>query len=161
TFLCKSIGSSMRWLKLSLVLICSFAAHGEEQKQPEGNGVMITYGKEQKEFYDKTSRLNSLSTRMEEDEKQFMIQVRAKAAEKDPKEKQRILKQMVFFSDDRNKSADEFNKIKTELGLRYPNQGEHLNRQYRTQVKKTVQEMEGAAGLDELLTRTKKIVDKK
>jgi hypothetical protein len=98
---------------------------------------------------------------MEEDIKQFNLQVRAKAGEKDPKEKARILKQMVFFTDDRNKAIDEYTKIKTELGLRYPNQGEHLNRQYRTQVKKTVQELEGAAGLDEILTRTKKVVDKK
>lgn len=136
-------------------------AHSQDATFENGNAVMGTYTKEQKEYYEKTARLNSLTTRLEEDDKHFMQLVRAKAAEKDTGEKDRIIKQMVQVNDDRNKAADEYNKIKMDLTLRFPNQGEHLNRRYHTQVKKTVEEQEGAAGLDELLTRTRKLIEKK
>jgi hypothetical protein len=51
--------------------------------------------------------------------------------------------------------------LKSELDLRYPNRGEHLNKRYETQSKKSVEELESGAGLDELLTRTAKLVKKK
>jgi len=52
--------------------------------------------------------------------------------------------------------VEEYTKVKSDLALKYPNQGVNLNRRYQTQIKKSVEELEGAAGLDELLTRTKK-----
>jgi hypothetical protein len=109
--------------------------------------------------YPKT--INSLTTRIEEAEKQFNELVRAKASEKNPAEKERIIQQLNAVTKDRNKAAEEYNKVRSDLTLRYPNQGEHLNRRYQTQSKKSVEELEGAAGLDELLTRTKKVVEKK
>ena len=136
------------------------ASGGEGGGEASGN-VMKALPKEQKEFYDKTQRLNTLTSRIEEAEKTFNGLVRQKAAEKNPDEIQKILKQMNEVTKERNKNADEYNKVKSELALRYPNQGEHLNRHYQTQSKKTVEELEGAAGLDELLTRTKKLVERK
>lgn len=151
----------MRYHKLeilfgALTIFVSLALPAEES----GN-VMQPLPKDQKEYYEKAQKLNSLTTRIVEAEKQFNHLVREKSVVKDPVEKQRILKQMVEVTKERNKAADEFNKIKSDLALRYPNQGEHLNRQYQTQSKKSVEELEGVAGLDELLTRTKKIIEKK
>ena len=146
----------------SAVLILSFVAsvlaHSEGKEE---TGVMRPLDKEQKEFFEKTQRLNSLNTRIEEAGKQFNELVRRKSSEKNNEEKAHIIKQMNEAIKDRDKSVDEYMKVKSDLTLRYPNQGEHLNRRYLTQTKKSVEELEGAAGLDELLTRTKKIVEKK
>ncbi|MGZ3722813.1 MAG: hypothetical protein ACXVA9_07795 [Bdellovibrionales bacterium] len=139
-------------------------ARGEEEAKGEGGdkkGALAPLPKDQKEFLDKTQRLNSLGTRIEEAEKQFNELVNRKATEKSADEKERIIKQMNEVTKDRNKSADEYNKVKSDLSLRFPNQGQQLNRRYQTQTKKSVEELEGAAGLDELLTHTKKIVEKK
>jgi len=154
----------MRFRKLSIVMaliVFAVIAHAEEEGGGEGKSATAPIPKEQKEFYEKTQRLNSLSTRIEEAEKQFLELVSRKSTEKDPSEKERIIKQMNEVSKDRNKSAEEYNQVKSELELRYPDQGEHLNRRYQTQTKKSVEELEGAAGLDELLTRTKKVIERK
>lgn len=142
----------------------AFGNEGKEEAKEEGGegkGTAEKVPKDQKEFTDKTSRLNSLSSRIEESDKQFQELVRSKAEEKNMEEKQRLIKQMVEVTKERNKAAEEYMKLKTDLSLRYPNQGEHLNRRYQVQEKKSFEDMEGAAGLDELLTRTKKIVERK
>ena len=154
-----SLKGALRWPFLVATVVFVLAAGAEEEGGAKA--AVAPEPKDQHEFTQKTSRMNSLATRIEEDEKQFQELVRAKAETKSPEEKQRFIKQMVSVTEDRNKSADEYNKLKGELGLRYPNQGEHSERGYRTQSKKSVEEMEGAAGLDELLTRTKKIIEKK
>lgn len=148
---------------MTLAMASGAPAEGEEGKA-EGGGKRDTAGpfpKEQREFAEKTQRLNSLSTRIEEAERQFQELVGRKAHEKNAAEKQRIIKQMNEVTADRNKAAGEYNTVKSELNLRYPNQGAHLDRRYQTQSKKSVEELEGAAGLDDLLTRTKKMIDKK
>lgn len=147
---------------LGLILIYVGNARANEGEGGEGGKKSAeSVPKEQKEFQDKTTKLNSLGTRIEESEKQFNELVLRKAGEKDNAEKERIIKQMVEITKERNKSAEEYNKVKSDLQLRYPGQGAQLNRRYQTQSKKTIEELEGAAGLDEMLTRTKKIIDKK
>lgn len=37
----------------------------------------------------------------------------------------------------RNKSVEDYNKLKTEVDLHYPNRGEHSNKRYETQSKKS------------------------
>lgn len=150
-------------LLFALSLPLSVLAEGHEAAKAEGEAGKkeAAVPKDQKEFTEKTTRLNSLATRIEEAEKQFNELVKRKTEEKNNDEKQRILKQMVETTKDRNKAADEYNKLKSDLELRYPNQGAHVDRHYQTQSKKSVEELEGAAGLDELLTHTKKIVEKK
>jgi hypothetical protein len=146
---------------LLLAALVGFQLHanegGEANEAPKDQGVP----KDQKEFTEKSAKLNSLATRIEDAEKQFSELVRKKAGEKNQEAKEAIIKEMVEITNKRNKDADEYNKLKTDLTLRYPSQGVNLNRRYQTQTKKSVEEMEGAAGLDELLTRTKKIVEKK
>ena len=156
-------------MALALILCPAFrpafaGEEGGEAKTEGGEGEKKGAGplpREQKEFGEKTQRLNSLSSRIEESEKQFRELVERKSHEKSVDEKQRIIKQLNDVTADRNKSAEEYNKIKSDLSLRYPNQGTHLDRRYQTQPKKSVEELEGSAGLDELLTRTKKVIDRK
>lgn len=153
----------MRSLKLSLMLAALlvgpslFAAGGPDQ----GAAAAGPLPKDQKEYIEKNSKLNTLSNKITESEKQFKELVRLKNEAKSTVAKQTIIHEMVALSNQRNKDVDAYNKLKSELALRYPNQGTHLNRRYQTQQKRSVEELEGVAGLDELLSRTKKVVEKK
>lgn len=129
------------------------------EKPAEGAAPQIT--KEQKEFLEKSSKLTSLGNRLEEHDKQFAEAVRLKAAAKTPEAKQQIIATMNEIIAARNKDVDQFNKLKTELKLRFPKRGEQLDRRYQTQTKRSIEEAEAAAGLDELLTKTKKSIDQK
>ena len=152
------------WIAILALLLAVGEAFANEAPKSEGEGdkaVIPALPKDEKEFYEKTSRLNLLSSRIAEAEKKFQAMVHEKAEEKTSEGKQRLIKEMVAITQERNKSADEYMKLKSEISLRYPNKGEHLNRRYQIQGKKSLEEMEGAAGLDELLTRTKKVVEKK
>jgi hypothetical protein len=132
---------------------------GEEKK--EGESAVAPMPKDQKEFYEKSAKLTTLTNRIVEHEKQFQELVRKKNEAKSTEEKQALIKQMVELTNTRNKDVDSYNKVKADLTYRYPNQGEILDRRYHTQSKRSMEELEGVAGLDELLTRTKKVVEKK
>lgn len=156
-------------LKIALVLgSCLFLVtpllhaedHGAATPAEEGAPPPIT-SKDQREFSEKSQRLQTLAARIEESDKQFKELVQTKAHEKNPQVLEGILKQMNVVVKERNKSAEEFNRLKSEIAQRYPSQGLPTKRRYETQAKKSVEELEGAAGLDELLTRTKKIIEKK
>jgi hypothetical protein len=154
----------MRFISLSLIFLCALSlAHAEEEKKEGGESGKAApeMPKEEREFTEKQGKLNVLQNHIEEADKRFQELVREKAEAKSAEEKQVVIKEMVELTNQRNKDAAAFNKLKTDLTYRYPNQGEHLERRYQTQTKRTVEEMEGAAGLDEMLTRTKKLVDRK
>lgn len=140
----------------------AFAAeHGGGGGESEGGKPAAVVSKDEKEFVEKTAKLNSLTNKIIETEKHFNELVHEKELAKDSVEKQKIIAQMLEVAKERNKAAEDYNKVKSDLKLRYPNQGEHLERRYHTQTKRSVEELEGVAGLDELLTRVKKVVEKK
>lgn len=156
----------MRSLSLSLIFICAFAFAIEEKAPPSpatagGSGPIAPLPKDQKEYIEKTSRLNTLTNRIVEHEKRFVEVVHWKAAAKDAAEKKRWINELNHVAAERNKDVEAFNRIQMDVKLRYPNQGVALDRHYGVRQKKSVEELEGVAGLDELLTRTKKIIDKK
>lgn len=141
---------------------CLPMAWAEEEAAPAGEasaGQEIP--KDQKEFTEKTGRLNVLKNHIEEADKKFAELVEEKHEAKTALAKQDVIKQMYELNKQRNLDAIELNKVKNDLTYRYPDLGDRLNKTYRTQDKRSLEEMEGAAGLDELLTRTKKQVDKK
>lgn len=144
----------MRFIKLSLILFATVLAYAEDKPVEE-------VSKDQREFYEKSGRLTSLTNKIADLEKQFQELVRKKAAAPNSEAKQAIIKEMVELSEQRNKDVETYNRLKADLTYRYPAQGEQLNRRYGTQTKRTVEEMEGAVGLDELLTRTKKVAERK
>jgi len=146
---------SLRFVALMVILMTAAPTFGEE-KAPE-----VPASKERREYVEKSAKLRVLASRIEETEKEFKELVQQKAQQKDPEAIQGILKQMVDASQRRNKAVEDFNKLKTDLTLRYPNEGKDEARRYETQAKKSVEELEGVAGLDDLLTRTKRIVENK
>lgn len=151
---------------LTFHVTCAFASGGGGgggggEAPTEGKDAAAPMPKDQKEFIEKSAKLNTLTNRIADAEKNFLELVRKKSETRDIAEKQRLIGEMNEIVKNRNKDVGDYNKLKTDLSLRYPNQGEHLNRRYQTQTKRTVEELEGVAGLDELLTRTKKMVEKK
>jgi hypothetical protein len=160
----------MRFLKLNALILSSLLLIGlrsianEKPAEGEAEGGKEpgpTISRDQREYQEKSSRLNTLLSRIEESEKQFAEAVEHKNEEKNPEEKQRLIKRLVEITKERNKSVEDYNKLKTDLDLRYPNRGERSNKRYEVQSKKSVEEMEGVEGLDELLTHTAKLVKKK
>jgi hypothetical protein len=153
-------------IKLSLVVTLIYGsllwAQEKKEEQPadeaQASGIMP---KDEREYVEKTSKLTTLTNRIADHEKQFQEMVRKKAAGKTAEEKQRWIHALNELVKQRNKDVDQYMKLKSDLLLRYPNQGAHLNRRYETQTKRSLEELEGVVGLDEQLTRTKKIVEKK
>lgn len=159
----------MRFHKLNIVMLMFLFAGMQalanekpaEVEGGEGKGAEPTVSRDQKEFQEKTSKLNTLLSRIEESEKQFGEVVEHKNEARNPEEKQSLIKRLVDITKERNNAVEEYNKLKTEVDLRYPNRGERSNKRYEVQSKKSVEELEGGEGLDELLTRAAKMVKKK
>lgn len=159
----------MRFSKLniiSLTLFLTAACHqplfaNEKKEEAPAEGAVAPMPKDEKEFVEKSAKLNTLANRIVESEKHFNELVHHKAETKDTLAKQKIIQEMLEVTNQRNKDVEAYNKVKSDLALRYPNQGERLNRRYQTQSKRSIEELEGVAGLDELLSRTKKVVEKK
>lgn len=155
----------MRLLSLSLIFFCAVAVANEEKAEaPPAAAEGAPTGalpKDQKEYIEKTGKMNTLTNRIAEYEKQFHEVVQHKAAAKNQADKAKYIEELNRIAKERNKDVETFNRLKMDVKLRYPNQGVALERRYSTFQKKSVEELEGAAGLDEMLTRVKKVIDQK
>lgn len=159
----------MQFIKVSLIIMFmslgltsfaeSSASSGEAEAKSEG--AASSDSKLNKEYQNKLSQLKMYKGKMDEDDNGLRHLVALKNQEKDKAKQSDYMKQMVDLVNQRNKTADKFNKLKAELELRYPSKGQDLNRSYQTQSKKTIEDLEGSASLDDMLTRTKKMIDKK
>lgn len=130
----------------------------ESEKAPDEAAAGPEMSKDQREYNEKTAKLSSLKLRIEEGEKHFHELVRSKAEAKLKSEKQTFIRQMTEVATQRNKDVEAYNKLKSEVTYRYPYQGEILNRRYETQKPRSVEELESAGGLDDLLTRTGQLI---
>jgi vacuolar-type H+-ATPase subunit I/STV1 len=149
-------------LALGLIFSVAISVQAEEEaKKEEGGGKPAEGSKSQREFVEKSAKLSALQNHIEEADKRFRELVLEKAEAKSGPDKQAVIKEMLELTKQRNMDVANINKLKTDLIYRFPDQGDRLDKTYQTQGKRTVEEMEGAAGLDEMLTRTKKQVDKK
>lgn len=158
----------MRSLSLNLIFLlgCYFAWAKEGGEAPaegeEGKGAVTnTLPKDEKEYIEKSGKLTTLGNRIIEHEKHFNEVVHEKSVAKTPAEKKMFIGILNTIAKDRDKDVEAYNKLKTEVKLRYPKAGVAIDRRYSTHQKKSVEELEGVAGLDELLSRTKKVIDKK
>lgn len=156
----------MRFIRVSIfcfgILGASFAlasggGGGGEAKKNADPGVPES----EKEFMDKTMKMNLAASRIMEAEGIFKELVKKKKKAKTPAEKEAILKEMVEQNKIRNKEVDSFNKTRADIELRYPMQGKQLNRMYKTQQKRSVEEMENKTDIDEMLTQVHRQVRKK
>lgn len=131
---------------------------GEAKSETADAGTM---NKEKKAFTEKSSKLKVLEVRIQEAEKRFRELIQQKAAAETMEEKQALIREMVEVAKARNEAVDSYEKVRTQLLYRFPDEGEAVKRRYGTQSKRSAEEMEGVATLDEMLTRIKKAVLKK
>lgn len=153
-------------LGLFVIVIVATEVHameggGAAEGEKEGGKASGALPKDQKEYYEKTSKLTTLANRIVDSEKQFAEIVHKKSMAKTQGEKQAYIQEMLAITKKRNEDVAAFNKLKAEVAMRYPSQGQVLNRRYHTQSKRSVEELEGVASLDEMLSHTKKMIDKK
>lgn len=113
------------------------------------------------EYVQKTTRMNAIQSRIDDAQKDFDKLVEEKDKEQDSKKKDELIKELVEVNKHRNKDVEDYNRTKQELLYQYPAKTEELNRLYQTQEKKEVDEMQSTADIDELLTRIKKVIQKK
>lgn len=113
------------------------------------------------EYVEKTTKLNTVQVRVFDAQKDFEKLVEEKEHEKDQKKKDEIIKEMVEVSNRRNKDVDDYNRLRQELLYQYPAKTSELNRLYEVQQKKNLEEMQSSADIDDLLTRVKRVIEKK
>ena len=168
----------MRFTRLSLLagLLCgATSASANEHAAPpaaegEGGGeAKAAPPREQKEFTDKTVKLNALAAKLEESRKQFADAVKEKDEAPTAAAKVPFLKQLVEIAKQRDKDQLEYDKLKSELAQRYPNQGAHVNRHieehggegHAESAPTSADHVAGGASLDDLLDQTKTLIDRK
>lgn len=161
-------GSNMPFIKRSIYFGLSCASY--IAIAAGGGGAAPTEGAPEKkksekspadEYVAKTTKLNTLQSRIDGYEKDFEDLVLQKASEKNQTRIQEIIKQMVEISKARNKDVADFNQVRQEMIYKYPAMTQELNRNYSLEQKKDVNELESANNLDEMLNRTKKAIDRK
>lgn len=161
-------GSNMYCMNRSLALFFVFVVCGTVMAEEGGGEGAAPAAKEKKEkptaaaeFQQKVTKLNTIETRMEDAQTEFDHLVSDKEHTTDQKQVEAILKQMVEVNKQRNKDAEEYNAIKQELAYRYPSKAAELNRLYQLQQKRSMDEMQSGADLDDMLTRIKKVIERK
>ena len=151
-----------RAISLALLFI-SVAGHAEE-----GGEAAPAQPKEKKEkptaaieFTQKTMKLNTIGTRLLDSQSDFDHLVWRKEHTTDQKEIESILKEMVDITNQRNKDVEEHNKLGQDLLYRYPSKNTEINRLYQMEQKRDIDEMQSAADLDDMLTRVKRVIERK
>jgi hypothetical protein len=136
--------------------------------RPEGEAAPAAGEKNKKEkptaaveFTQHESKINVIQSRIEDANVEFQKLVEEKSHEKDPQRLDGILKAMVDIANRRNKDVEEFNQVRLEILYKYPSKTAELNRLYEMEQRKTADEMQSTADLDEMLTRVKRVIDRK
>lgn len=150
-------------LVITTMSLSAFANEGGGEGG-EGGGEKKVEKKEvspANEYVEKTTKLNTIQVRVFDAQDLFDKLVEEKEKEKDQKRKDEIIREMVDISKRRNKDVDDYNRIRQELLYQYPAKNAELNRLYRVEQKKNADEMQSSADIEDMLTRVKKVIEKK
>ena len=116
---------------------------------------------EDKDYKEKSLKLLGLEARLKDMNDQLLQMIELKKREKDSDKSRELMKELVTKTAERNKAVTEHRQLKSFLLYRYPNLGELIHKKYGTHEEATIEQLEKARGLDELLTETKALIDKK
>lgn len=138
------------------------AEHGEE-KAEHGAAKADAEERRKREYQEKTQRLQFLKGGLATDEKELAELTKKKDEERDPAQQRVLMEEMLKVSKSRDRRVREIQALKSDLELRFPGEGGARSRLYRTgeRRKDKREPIESASGLDELLTRTKRLIDRK
>lgn len=134
-----------------------FAADGGGAEASEGN----LPGSESREYREKSAKLAGLEAKIKDLDAELARLVELKKREKDPDKVRQMMDDLVLKTKERNKTAAEHRKLKSHLLYRFPNLGESIHQKYGTHEEASVEQLEKAQGLAELLDETKLLIEKK
>lgn len=150
-------------LILSLFLILatpmiSSAAGGEEPKADAADSLSAG---ESREYREKSAKLSGLEVKIKDLNSLLAQLVELKKREKDPEKVRQIMNELVTNTKERNKAAAEHRRLKSHLLYRFPNLGEVIHQKYGIHEDASVEQLEKAQGLNELLDETKSLIQTK
>lgn len=146
-----------------LIFIGGFVARasgggGEAESAPAAKDMS---SKDQREYREKSVKLQGLEARVEDLNTQLSHLVELKKREKNPEKVREQMDELVKLTQERNKLAAEHRVLKQELIYKFPNLGESIHRQYGTHEATSVDQLEKAGGLQQLLDETKALIERK
>ena len=118
-------------------------------------------GPDSREYREKNAKIIGLEAQITDLNSQIEKLVEHKRREKNSEKVREMMGELVTLSNDRNKAVAEHRELKKYLIYRYPNLGKTLHQKYGVHEEASVEQLEKSHGLDELLTETKNLIDKK
>ncbi len=154
----------MRLRKLKPFLIAvvfsltPFAADAKKGEDIDGSS-----SKEAIAYNKKEARMNTLRSRIDEANRSFNELVERKNKSHDRAEQQSIAEDLVRIEKERKEWMRELTEISQELSYKHPSKGRPIDKKFTQDPARKVAPKQDAqdAGLDERLTETKRLVDKK
>ncbi|NCN95210.1 MAG: hypothetical protein GW917_00640 [Bdellovibrionales bacterium] len=147
-------------LALTFGLPAAFASEDGAAAAPEASGASKE-GPDSREYREKNAKIIGLEAQIADLNSQIEKLVERKRREKNSEKVREMMGELVTLSNDRNKAVVEHRELKKYLIYRYPNLGKALHQKYGVHQEASVEQLEKSHGLDELLTETKNLIDKK
>lgn len=118
-------------------------------------------GSETREYREKSAKLAGLEAKIKDLDTELAQLVELKKREKKPERVRQMMDDLVVKTKERNTLAAEHRRLKSHLLYRFPNLGATIHRKYGTHEEASVEQLEKARGLADLLDETKILIQKK
>ncbi|HAG91523.1 MAG TPA: hypothetical protein DCL41_06610 [Bdellovibrionales bacterium] len=140
-------------------------AGGGEAGGGEGEAKESGAAKEEvlqdREYREKNAKLLGLEARIADLNTQLEKLVEHKRREKSSEKVRVMMDELVTLAKDRNAAIKEHRELKKYLIYRFPNMGKVFHQKYGVHEEASVEQLEKAHGLDEMLTETKLLIEQK
>ncbi|MCB0355689.1 MAG: hypothetical protein KDD40_01710 [Bdellovibrionales bacterium] len=123
--------------------------------------VSPSHAKLMSEYTEKTGKLNILETKIRESKANIKARLKALDHTKDKEKKKELYDSLVAEHEELKKNIKDYNKIRQELKYKFPQKNDQTQRRYLPMREMSLKEIETESGLDGLLNRVKKKMDKK
>lgn len=148
---------AIRSLALVLLVFFSFAAIAEEEG---GETAVVEYSPGEKEYREKSQKLNSLESKIGELEATFQALVKANSETTDKNKRLDLVEKMKAVKQEHDETVDKYTDLRDEVRFKFPDKGKTIMRRYAPMQKKSMQQLEKRSTLDGDLTKAKKAAEK-
>lgn len=147
----------IRNLALALFVFFNFLAIAAEEG---GEATAVEYSPGEKEYREKSQKLNSLESKIGELEATFQALVKANSETTDKNKRLDLVEKMKTVKQEHDETVDKYTDLRDEIRFKFPDKGKTIMRRYAPMQKKTMQQLEKRSTLDEDLTKAKKAAEK-
>jgi len=113
------------------------------------------------EYFQKTSKLKTLDTRMEDTKKSIVKMIEEKNETQDENHRKALVEEIKAAHKNMVKDLSEYNKLWLEVEYKYPEKGMDLREKFVMKKEQTIEEIEREGNIDQQLTEVKRNMDKK